>query len=378
MFLISVGIGYLSALVQLHFQHATPGAVLPTPEDAETHLLTAPRAEAHQQARACCSRPTEKLPFNGSGQMSPAFTTRSRPAWKSKIKEKAKELIDHKEHGELDRAAEGERPCRRSATASGWPWSTGSRSGASKAEYKRIAIALPEPWPTSRSPRSTSSSRTASPSNRGRSRSSPSSRTLRPLPQPEGEDGQAAQFPLDNYETARSHTWPCETSSGMSLTKLAQTTHVHLLGFSMLYGLTGLILAFSSYPRLLRVILCPLPLLAQVVDISFWWLARLDDPYGPQFAARHRSQRRRRRRQPGPADRPEPVQPVRRQGEARPRPPRRRLWARSPRRQGEGDRPLHGPGGQTRRRAGMSDDIPLAPCLSGARGRENHTGFVYQ
>jgi hypothetical protein len=59
---------------------------------------------------------------------------------------------------------------------------------------------------------------------------------------------------------------------------------VHLLGFSMLYGLTGLILAFSSYPRLVRIVLCPLPLLAQIVDISFWWLARLPDPNGPMFA----------------------------------------------------------------------------------------------
>jgi hypothetical protein len=75
-----------------------------------------------------------------------------------------------------------------------------------------------------------------------------------------------------------------QTSSGLSPTKLAQTTHVHLLGFSMLYGLTGLVLAFSSYPRWIRVLLCPLPLLAQVVDISFWWLARLPEPQGPMFA----------------------------------------------------------------------------------------------
>src|SRR5262249_42005102 len=33
-FLMSVGVGYFSALVQLHFQHATPGELLPTPENA--------------------------------------------------------------------------------------------------------------------------------------------------------------------------------------------------------------------------------------------------------------------------------------------------------------------------------------------------------
>jgi hypothetical protein len=66
----------------------------------------------------------------------------------------------------------------------------------------------------------------------------------------------------------------------MSEKKLAQTTHVHLLGFGMLYGLTGLIFSFTSYPLILRILIAPLPLLVQVVDISFWWLAR----YDPVFA----------------------------------------------------------------------------------------------
>jgi uncharacterized membrane protein YbhN (UPF0104 family) len=70
----------------------------------------------------------------------------------------------------------------------------------------------------------------------------------------------------------------------MSLTKLAQTTHVHLLGFAMLYALTGLIFALSTYPGLLRVLIAPLPLLFQVIDISLWWLARLDSPHGEMFA----------------------------------------------------------------------------------------------
>jgi len=66
----------------------------------------------------------------------------------------------------------------------------------------------------------------------------------------------------------------------MSLPKLAQTTHVHLLAFSMLYGLTGLIFACTSYPGLVRLVLSPWPLVAQWADISCWWLARLDPIYG--------------------------------------------------------------------------------------------------
>lgn len=32
------------------------------------------------------------------------------------------------------------------------------------------------------------------------------------------------------------------------------------------------------------MLICPLPLLAQVADISCWWLARLPQPEGPMFA----------------------------------------------------------------------------------------------
>src|SRR5262249_54558706 len=69
-------------------------------------------------------------------------------------------------------------------------------------------------------------------------------------------------------------------AGAMSEKKLAQTTHVHLLGFAMLYGLTGLIFSFTSYPVVVRLLVAPLPLVVQVVDISFWWLARAD----PVFA----------------------------------------------------------------------------------------------
>jgi hypothetical protein len=72
-------------------------------------------------------------------------------------------------------------------------------------------------------------------------------------------------------------------SRQMAVESLAQSTHVHMLGFSMLYGLTGLILAFSSYPGWVRLTVAPLALAAQVIDIACWWLARLDG-IGPYFA----------------------------------------------------------------------------------------------
>jgi hypothetical protein len=62
----------------------------------------------------------------------------------------------------------------------------------------------------------------------------------------------------------------------MSLEKLALTTHVHLLGFGMMFALTGLIFSLTSYPRSVRVLIAPLALLAQIVDIGCWWAGRTD------------------------------------------------------------------------------------------------------
>jgi hypothetical protein len=87
--------------------------------------------------------------------------------------------------------------------------------------------------------------------------------------------GPAAQCPLENYESIHAYCAP-ESTTGMSLPKLAQTTHVHLLGFSMLFLLTGAIFSFTSYPTSWRAAIAPLALIAQVADISCWWLSRTD------------------------------------------------------------------------------------------------------
>jgi hypothetical protein len=71
----------------------------------------------------------------------------------------------------------------------------------------------------------------------------------------------------------------------VSLEGLTQSTHAHLFGFSMLYALTGIILAFTKYPTIVKVIFCPLALLGQTTDICCWWLARTEPPFGPTFAA---------------------------------------------------------------------------------------------
>ncbi len=74
------------------------------------------------------------------------------------------------------------------------------------------------------------------------------------------------------------------SSNQKSVTALTTSTHAHLLSFATLFGLTGLIFAFTSYPAIFRATLGPLVLVAMTCDIACWWLARTPAPYGPMFA----------------------------------------------------------------------------------------------
>jgi len=104
--------------------------------------------------------------------------------------------------------------------------------------------------------------------------------------------GDKSDVPLTTYEdyikflpreAEVKYGW-VDSGKQMSLEKLTQSTHAHLLSFAMLFALTGFIFAFTSYPTWVRVILAPIVLIAQVADVSCWWLARIEAPYGPLFA----------------------------------------------------------------------------------------------
>src|SRR5262245_39161669 len=69
LFLVSVGLGYFSALVQLHFQLATAGNLLPG--QRETIDAYHGRAGISQLERLL--RADESQPFNGTGSMRQAF-----------------------------------------------------------------------------------------------------------------------------------------------------------------------------------------------------------------------------------------------------------------------------------------------------------------
>jgi hypothetical protein len=282
LFLLSVGIGYVSAMVQLHFQDASPGELLPSGDDAVKKFHGHVGAPPQSRLEQLLPEAFEGKKMNGQGQMTAAFFKRSED-WGECLSDKAKALAKHASGNPKDpvikEAAEAElRQEREGERLAMVAW---VRAGASEAEYNDDKSPLPEgvaKRPITHKYLVEDGDQIVE----------PRCLKIKTLFQERcctchGEGGEAQSYPLLKYSDIKKYT-AVQTATAISLTKLAQTTHVHLLGFSMLYGLTGLILAFSTYPRALRLMLCPLPLLAQVIDIGFWWLARLPDPYGPQFA----------------------------------------------------------------------------------------------
>jgi hypothetical protein len=258
-FLISVGIGYFSALVQLHFQHATSGNLLPGPEETLDAYYGRPGMSQLERVLTA----DESKPFNGGGTMRPVFTSKS-AGWRQKMRELKN---DKPAIQKLREERDGER-----LALIAW-----IQKGADKAAYENDSCPLPEPLaahPITSDYLVTENDRPVTP-RRVKIQSILNDRCVRCHAPGKSIVG---QFPLDSYENVYLYT-EREISSGMSLTKLAQTTHVHLLGFSMLFGLTGLIFSLTSYSRFIRGFFGPFTLVAQVVDIACWWLSRYEAVY---------------------------------------------------------------------------------------------------
>jgi hypothetical protein len=274
-FLIAVGLGYVAALVNLHFQEASPGEFLPTLDDVRTGYSGKPKVS--QLERLLTANP--HLPFNGQGSMRSAFTRRRVGGWTTLVKNKAKELkLDRKNPAnetrlreEVERDLDGE---RRALVE--WV-----RGGLKEEYYEKDRFPLKGELakvPITRK----FVDQNANGERFAKVASIFNTRCVRC--HSEGVGGPGAQYPLDKYEEIAEYA-KGDVPSGKSLPHLSLTTHVHLLGFTLLYGLTGVIFALSGYPSAVRVLVAPLPLLAQLADISCWWLARLDPPYGAQFAS---------------------------------------------------------------------------------------------
>ncbi len=289
-FLISVGIGYVSALVQLHFKEAKPGQPLPDAEDA---LRTYHGTAGMGQFERLITEP-ENRPWGAGGTMRPAFTSRS-SGWSSRVRQtKTAFGLDKAQAENLLRSM------RQLEVQAIVDW---IHAGAKKETYaveqilnKDLARALPlvewkkmieaRPKPAEGEELPEPPTLMFEEDENGNWRYNVDTIIQERCVRCHKPSGSVSQIDLSTYEGVKDYIPPVDDPSarGMSLGKLAQTTHVHLLGFSVLYGLTGLLFAFTSYPLFLRVLIAPLPLLAQVVDISFWWLSRMDAPHGELFA----------------------------------------------------------------------------------------------
>lgn len=262
LFLVSTGFGYASALVQLHFQGGTkPGEILPGPREAVQRYHGATERPVSALERLV-ETPTGS--FNGSGTMRPAFFEKSRK-WGSTTKnlppERLQALLDERE---------GER-----LALLDWV-----RTGADRKAYDEDGYQVQDTDAAVHPITPAFVSKSDPPGARQVKIKSLIDERCASCHTAEGSrDNNASPYPLDDYEKLLKYL-RVDSAGGMSLAKLAQTTHVHLLGFSMLYGLTGLIFTFTSYPGWIRAIFGPFTLIAQLVDIGCWWLGRAD----PHFA----------------------------------------------------------------------------------------------
>jgi hypothetical protein len=307
-FLVSVGIGYLWAMAQIHFKHASAGNPMPTTEDLvarfsgvpwplepkpdlpgeEKKLADVAKGEAvgvgvktkgvkiqsliFDRCAVCHSNGGEKeefpldtyegiakylakSPAHPRGHIHTMITADRTAKWG---KENMVPAFFERSEGwrkltstpETRQKVEGQREAERLALVA-WV-----EAGAPKAQYDADAFPLPAPdkfadltpdYVTEATPI---------------------------VGKPQG--GPDKGKPVDKWKVAK--------RKQLSPDALTQSTHAHLLSFAMLWGATGLVFAFTTYPALLRCVLAPLVLVVQVIDVGCWWLARLDPPTGPYFA----------------------------------------------------------------------------------------------
>ena len=297
-FLISVGMGYLWAMAQIHFKHATAGEPMPTKADLVSRfsgvpwpLVPKPEGEKKGDALAGADAIGVKVPAvkiktlldnrcvwchgeNGEKDDKPltsheqiaayfkptpefrrgqfhAVVTGTRKSWNTKnmVKaffEKSFEWDDLKPE---ERArSEPSREAERLAVVA---W---AEAGGPKDQYEANAFPLPAAFKIADLPQEL--------------------KTVAPPLAPAAVG--APKAPPDPWKEAK--------SKQLSVSALTQSTHAHLLTFSILWALTGLTFAFTRYPYFVRTLLAPIVLIAQVIDVWCWWLARLEPPAGPYFA----------------------------------------------------------------------------------------------
>jgi hypothetical protein len=268
-FLLTVGLGYLSAMVQLHMKHSDrDGEALPT---ADNLVARFSGLEKPNSASAPCSKIDSLIsgdataPDVSKENMAPAFFAKSK-GW---------EAAQARNRG-ASSILMAERENERKAMLA---W-VRSEAAAKKAAYEADRFTRPDslkgkPFTTAFADGEVVKIRTLINERCAKCHADQgevslgSYANLEPLTTPPSQE-------LIDGKWVRS-------SKQISVEALTQSTHAHLLSFAVLFTLTGLTFAFTSYPGSLRGALGPIVLIAQVADIACWWLARVPN-YGPFFA----------------------------------------------------------------------------------------------
>ena len=273
-FLFAVGLGFISALVNLHFQEAGPGNLLP---DATDVIRAYHGASGKSQLERLLTEP-ESLPFNGSGSMRAAFTEKKGGGFKADMKavaaEKAFDLSNPSEAAHAKSLVLKERNGERLALLA---W---IRSGAPETTYDEVGFELKgdlAKLPISKEYLVKGEAGTV----KVHLQAIIHDRCCRCHSYKVG--GSASRYSLETFEDLQGYLG-VDSYQGKSLEHLALTTHIHLLAFSILYGLTGILFSLTGWPTWIRILIAPAALIFSVMDIAFWWLARLEPPYGPMFA----------------------------------------------------------------------------------------------
>lgn len=272
LFLLTVGLGYFSAMVQLHMRHSSRnGEPLPSAGDVVEIFSGLKKAPADG-----VPKPMSRIEFLVSGRtegemtkesMAPAFFGKSGAKYVKAIEARGKETVDAEREGD-----------RQSMKA----W-VNADPEVRKNAYDFDSFALPPAF-------------TGKPLTSDYFDKESKTLKIKTLIEERCLRCHGGDKPpeLDEYVKLEKYLavpkadevlpggW-IRSSRQTSVDALTQSTHAHLLSFAMLFTLTGLIFSFTTYPTLVRGVLGPIVLLAQVADISCWWLARLDG-VGPYFA----------------------------------------------------------------------------------------------
>lgn len=269
-FLIAVGVGYFSALVQLHLQHGSrDGQPMPTADDVVERFAGVKRFDGElprsKIETLITGSPEGKI--ESKANMTPAFFASSGGGFEKECKKRGEKVVRAERDGE-----------RRAMLA----WINAAPDARQEA-YQNDKFPLPADF--------------AHPVTEDFFDKAAKTVAIKSLVEERCLKCHGGQKPpqLDSYaklepyitcpklDLTEDGKWLKNSPRQMGVEGLTQSTHAHLLSFAVLFTLTGLVFAFTSYPGWFRALLAPLVLVAQVADVSCWWLARLDGS-GPYFA----------------------------------------------------------------------------------------------